>query len=77
MVVYGRLGHRATILLDDLLRLPAFEIIPPGPAEMEAAWGVFIAYGVCHPEMAEAGQGAERGGDLGFDLEAVAERSGG
>jgi len=45
MVVYGRLGHRAAVLLDDLLRLPAFEIVAPGPAEMEAAWAAFIAYG--------------------------------
>ena len=45
MVIYGRLGHRATVLLDDLLRLPAFEIVPTGPAEMEAAWGGVIAYG--------------------------------
>lgn len=45
MVIYGRLGHRATVLLDDLLRVPAFEIVSPGPTEMEAAWGAFIAYG--------------------------------
>jgi len=45
MVVYGRLGHRAAVLLDDLLRVPAFEIVAPGPAEMEAAWSAFIAYG--------------------------------
>ena len=41
MVVYGRLGHRAAVLLDDLLRLPAFEVVAPGPAEMEAAWAAF------------------------------------
>lgn len=45
MVAYGRLGHRAVVLLDDLLRAPGFEIIAPGPADMEAAWSAFIAYG--------------------------------
>ena len=45
MVVYGRLGHRAAVLLDDLLRIPAFEIVALGPTEMEAAWRAFIAYG--------------------------------
>jgi len=45
MVVYGRSGHRATILLDQLLELPAFEIVPIGPTEMEAAWRAFVTYG--------------------------------
>ena len=33
MVVHGRRGQRAVILVDDLLRLPLFELVAPGPAE--------------------------------------------
>ncbi len=45
MVVYGRLGPRAVILLDDILNMASFEIVAPGKAEMEAAWAAFILYG--------------------------------
>jgi len=45
MVAYGRLGYRAVVLLDDLLQAPAFEIVPPGTEEIEAAWKAFVAYG--------------------------------
>ena len=45
MVAYGRLGQRAVVLLDDLVQVPAFEIVPPGADEMEAAWKAFIAFG--------------------------------
>jgi ribonuclease VapC len=45
MVVYGRRGPRAVVLVDDLLRLPIFEIVPPGPAEMDAAYSAFVTYG--------------------------------
>lgn len=46
MVVHSRCGERATVvLLDDLLRLPMFEIVPPGPAEMNAAYAAFVAFG--------------------------------
>ena len=45
MMVQGRRGQRAVVLLDDLLRLPAFELVPPGVAEMNAAFAAFIAYG--------------------------------
>jgi ribonuclease VapC len=45
MVVHGRRGQRAVVLVDDLLRLPAFEVCPPGPAEIEAAYGAFVAFG--------------------------------
>jgi ribonuclease VapC len=45
MVVYGRLGQRAVVLLDDLLQVRAFEIVSPGVDEMEAAWKAFIAFG--------------------------------
>jgi len=45
MVVHGRRGERAVVLLDDLLRMPIFELVPPGPADMDAATAAFIAFG--------------------------------
>lgn len=45
MVFYGRRGPRAVVLIDDMLRLPLFEIMPPGPADLEAAFGAFVVYG--------------------------------
>lgn len=45
MVVHGRRGQRAVVLVDDLFRLPLFEIVPPGPAEMDAAYAAFVAFG--------------------------------
>ena len=45
MVVHGRRGERAVVLLDDLLRLPMFELIPPGPDAMDAATAAFVAFG--------------------------------
>lgn len=45
MVVHGRRGHRAVVMLDDLLRLPAFELVAPGSAETDAAYAAFVAYG--------------------------------
>jgi ribonuclease VapC len=45
MVVHGRRGQRAVVLLDDLLRLPAFELIAPGMLEMDAAYSAFVAFG--------------------------------
>jgi ribonuclease VapC len=45
MVLYGRRGHRAVVLVEDLLRLPMFEIVPPGPADLEAAYGAFVVFG--------------------------------
>ena len=45
MVVHGRRGQRAVVLVDDLLRLPLFEIMAPGPAEMDAAYAAFVAFG--------------------------------
>lgn len=45
MVVHGRRGQRAVVLLDDLLRSPLFEIVPPGPAETEAAYAAFVIFG--------------------------------
>ena len=45
MVVHGRRGQRAVVLMDDLLRLPPFELVPPGVAEMDAAYAAFVTYG--------------------------------
>lgn len=45
MVVHGRRGQRAVVLMDDLLRLPAFELVAPGVAEMDAAYAAFVAFG--------------------------------
>ncbi|MEI8299621.1 MAG: type II toxin-antitoxin system VapC family toxin [Pseudomonadota bacterium] len=45
MVVHGRRGQRAVVLMDDLLRLPSFEMVPPGVAEMDAAYAAFVAFG--------------------------------
>ena len=45
MVVHGRRGQRAVVLLDDMLRLPAFEVIAPAMDEMHAAYAAFVAFG--------------------------------
>ena len=45
LVVHGRRGQRAVVLLDDLLRLPVFEMVPPSVAETDAAYAAFVAYG--------------------------------
>ena len=45
MVVHGRRGQRAVVLVDDLLRLPMFDVVPPSLAEMEAAYSAFVAFG--------------------------------
>lgn len=45
MVVHGRRGERAVVLLDDLLRLPMFELVFPSPREADAAMAAFIAFG--------------------------------
>ena len=45
MVVYGRRGPRAVVFVDDLFRLPVFDLIPPGPADLEAAYAAFVAFG--------------------------------
>ena len=45
LVVHGRRGQRAVVLLDDLLRLPLFEMVPPGEAETHAAYAAFVAFG--------------------------------
>ncbi len=45
MVVHGRRGARAVVFVEDFLRLPAFEIVPPGLADMDAAYSAFVAFG--------------------------------
>jgi|SRR5277367_5408466 ribonuclease VapC len=45
MVIHSRRGQRGVVLVDDLLRLPMFEIVPPGRAEMDAAYAAFVAFG--------------------------------
>lgn len=45
MVVHGRRGQRAVVLVDDLLRLPMFEIVAPSATEMDAAYAAFVAFG--------------------------------
>jgi ribonuclease VapC len=44
-VVHGRRGERGVILLDDLMRLPIFAQMAPGPAEIQAAHAAFVTYG--------------------------------
>ena len=45
MVIHSRRGQRAVVLVDDLLRLPMFEIVSPGQAEMDAAYAAFVVFG--------------------------------
>ena len=45
MVLYGRRGPRAVVLVDDMLRLPVFEIVPPGPQDLQAAFDAFVVFG--------------------------------
>ncbi len=45
IVVHGRRGQRAVVLVDDLLRLPQFEVVSPGIAETDAAYAAFVAFG--------------------------------
>jgi len=45
MVVHGRRGQRAVILIDDLLRLPMFEAVPPSDADAATAYAAFVTYG--------------------------------
>jgi len=45
MVVYSRRGPRAIVLVEDMLRLPMFDIVPPGPPDLDAAFGAFVVFG--------------------------------
>lgn len=45
MVIRGRRGQRAVILMDDLLRLSMFEQVAPGQPEADAAYAALVACG--------------------------------
>jgi len=45
MVLHGRRGQRAVVLLNDMLRLPLFEPVAPGLPETDAAYAAFVAFG--------------------------------
>jgi ribonuclease VapC len=45
IVVHSRRGERGLVLFNGLIALPAFELVPPGTAELEAAYAAFVAYG--------------------------------
>lgn len=45
MVVHGRRGQRAVLLLDELLKLPPFECVAPGQTEADAAYAAFVIFG--------------------------------
>jgi ribonuclease VapC len=45
MVVYGRRGPRAVVFVEELFKLPIFEITPPGAADLDAAYSAFVAFG--------------------------------
>jgi ribonuclease VapC len=45
MVVHGRRGQRGVVLLNDLLRLPNFELIAPDISEADTAYAAFVTYG--------------------------------
>jgi ribonuclease VapC len=45
IVIHGRRGARAVVFIDDLFRLPLFEITPPGRDDMDAAYAAFVAFG--------------------------------
>lgn len=45
MVVFGRRGPRGLVQVENLLRLPKFEVTPPSIADMDAAFAAFIAFG--------------------------------
>ena len=45
MVVHGRKGQPGVILLNDVLRQPVFEMVPPDARQVEIAYEAFVAYG--------------------------------
>ncbi len=45
MFIDGRRGQRAVILADDMLRLRPFEMVAPGPAEIDTAYAAFVTFG--------------------------------
>jgi ribonuclease VapC len=45
LVVHGRRGQAATLLLQEFLRLPVFELVSPSKAEIDQAYAGFVLYG--------------------------------
>lgn len=45
MVVHGRRGQRAVLMVEDLLGLPEFEAVAPDMAQANAAYAAFVVYG--------------------------------
>jgi ribonuclease VapC len=45
MVLFGRRGLRAIVMLDAFLGLRRFELTPPTVADMDAAYAAFVAFG--------------------------------
>lgn len=45
LVVHGRRGQRAVLLLDDMLRQPPFELAALSEAEALAAYSAFVTFG--------------------------------
>src|SRR6266404_4629074 len=45
MVLFGRRGSRAVVMLEDFLGLRRFEIVPPTIEDMDAAFAAFLAFG--------------------------------
>jgi ribonuclease VapC len=45
MVTHGRRGESGLEILDGILSLPNFEIVSPGPAELDIAHDAFVTYG--------------------------------
>jgi ribonuclease VapC len=45
MVLFGRRGARAVVMIEDFLRLRRFAITPPSVADTDAAFDAFLLYG--------------------------------
>lgn len=45
MVVHGRRGERAVVLLNDLLHQPPFDLVAPDAQAADAAFAAFVTYG--------------------------------
>lgn len=45
MVVHGRKGERAVVVLNNFLSAPVFDIVPPGVSEMNVASDAFVLFG--------------------------------
>ena len=45
IVVHGRRGQRAVVVVDDLLALPFFEVVAPARSDADAAYAAFVTFG--------------------------------